>query len=608
MITANYPFDNSANYTFNSDDLEVTGGLAQLVNVLDPLTFTEDFASNTGFTYNSSNTEFSGGQVQQIDQTPANSVLGATYTSSINASWHKTGSTTGTANGTPAIVSNRLDCSSASPVLKGVYYGITHDGQAAIKVKYTPDYSGAPGSNINIIGIQEPSVTNNRILLFHSPSGDNFRIYLSDSAGTAIYSAVTIGGSGIGLVSGTTYEIELNWDNVAGTVRVFRDGALHGTLTPGAWSFTANAARLYAGAMPSAYDVADAFYEDLVFFSTVQHTSAYTPGYSLTETIYLNDAITLPQFVHSGTGNILELTDFSTTESGAPLYQIKVDSNNFQYWTGAAWSDSDGTYAQSSTAANINTNLATLPNIYESSIITVKIRTTDTNTQGSVSDLSIDYTGGYDYSTTAVTIQPSASLNANSLQGFSASGTIPSGDNIQHIIIADGQAKYVSSGTWINSNGTISEANDADTIDAVATGLSIANTVTFRSLLVSGDGTTTPQLHDVSLSYNFDAPEITVDTITVFGYVFNPDGEVDTDATVSASVPVLSFTDNVQIQPLPKQTTTVDTDGSWELSLIPSSLTGRKYKFEFVSSTGRKDIAWRYVTGTGDTVEFKDLA
>ena len=64
--------------------------------------------------------------------------------------------------------------------------------------------------------------------------------------------------------------------------------------------------------------------------------------------------------------SIFGLTSFTATlgSNGCPgIAQVQVSRNGstYYYWTGAAWAASDGTYAQSSTAAATSSNANTFP-------------------------------------------------------------------------------------------------------------------------------------------------------------------------------------------------------------------------------------------------------
>lgn len=99
-----YPFDNPANYIFDTDEIEVTGGEAGLkLGDNTGQTFSEDFADDTGFTYDSDLAEFSGGQVQQKDTRPPNAIFYAKFNTNENGNWGEASLTGNLQNG--AVVS-----------------------------------------------------------------------------------------------------------------------------------------------------------------------------------------------------------------------------------------------------------------------------------------------------------------------------------------------------------------------------------------------------------------------------------------------------------------------------------------------------------------------
>ena len=153
-ITIEYPFDDPANYTFDTDLIEVLGGAATLKFIDETgLSFNEDFASDAGFTYDNAKAEFTGGKVQQIDQSPTDAVFGITYTTVLDASWTENNlSLTPTLTSDPVINANRIDLT--GNIDKRAVYVNADIGdvfEGAIKFKLTPDYSGSPPVNTTLI-------------------------------------------------------------------------------------------------------------------------------------------------------------------------------------------------------------------------------------------------------------------------------------------------------------------------------------------------------------------------------------------------------------------------------------------------------------------------
>lgn len=536
--TITFPYTTPANYTFDTDDIEVTGGVAKLkLQTSSALTFNQPFTADTGFTYSASDIEFSGGLMQQLDQAPTDALLAAKFTSDDELDWAVSGSFTGTVNGTPTISSGKLDCTGNAQ--KGVYWdnvNVTNGtAAAALKFRYTPNYTTSPPNNINIAGLEVGTGSNNdRLILTHSPSGTStMRITLNDSSGTQIYLATTIGGLW-SFTNGQEYEFELNWDSSSGDIRLFIDGALHGTLnSAGAWTRGTNAVRLYVGAQPEIYNLADATFDDVILFSSVQHTSAYTAGYTIPDNKYTEAAATLPVFDHttSNQGTITSLDAFSSTDTNAPQFSIDVGGGGFMYWTGSAWASSDGTFAQSSTEADINTNIGTFPSVSGETQVTVKVHFDEQNIdadQMSIDDMTITYTGQTQYPTDNPTIVTNSTFKASDLEDFTATETKAGSDEIKYVITASGQDRYVTGGSAADSDGTYAQASTATEMDSdIGNIISARKTIAITAFLHSDDGTTTPELDLLSIIYNAALADPSTPTLVeVEGFIYDANGPV----------------------------------------------------------------------------------
>ena len=552
IIQHNY--DDAIDYSFDSAKIEIVSGKATLKIASIGNNFIQAFTSDSGFTYDNTKAEFAAGVIRQTDQTPTDSVVGATYTTVTDASW-STGSTTGTLNGSPVITANKIVCTNGT---KGVYYAVNNDGTGAIKVKYTPDYTGAPGGNVNIFSVNEASGQNNRIVLTHSPSGSTFRLTMNDSVGAAVLGPAIAIGPNPNLTSGTEVELELNWDN-SGTVRLFLDGALHGSASPTAWTHGTGAARLSVGATANIYDTADGSFADLVLFSSVQHTAAYTAGYSLTETKYLSSEATLPDFTHVGPGAIISLDGLTTTDVATPKYNLRVDSDAYQYWNGSAWTSSDGTYTQSSTEADIDTNLGSFPGMGSNATVTFRLAFDDTNTQMSVDNLDLDHTGNI-YSTDDPTIVTNSNFCSTDLTVFAATETIPALTALQHIMQLNGQDRYWNGAAWANSNSTFAQSNTTTDINTNILALLVTRqcNIKVKSILRSTDGTARPDLDLVQITFNAALDDPTLPATTrLQGFLYDHATALNNEI--------------VQVRPF---------DGGW-----PNGDIFHKYEFKTIGTT-----------------------
>lgn len=618
-------------FTFDEDKLEiVSGDELQIKLSIENATIFTDFDSDLGYTYNSSLAEFALSQLRQIDQTPANAVIAALFNTNINANWRKdAGVLTGTANGSPTISGGKVVCASGA---NGVYVNITNDHVSTIKAKWTPPYSGAPSTNRNIFGIQEASGTANRILLTHSPSGDNFRITLSNSVGTAIYTAVTIGASGVNVTAGVEEILELSIDNVTGVIRLFRNDNLHGTLTPGPWSFTANAARLYIGAMPTIYNSANASFRDLVFFSTVQHTSGpISSAYTLPATIYAASTINAPTYTYDGLGSVLAIVSFAVTVSNEPRFTISIDGADHVYWDGSSFSESNETYAQASTASEFITNLPSL-NVDGGTIADLNIYFNDSNDQMSLDDLTLIYSVNGGYFQDAPFATTVNNLNADCIRSIfndNALKTIINEDSLDSIgisIIADGIEKYYDVSEWVANSNDSDNTNSLDELtDEVLQALGVTNTFKLRIYFISGDGSSSPSLTQITVDFCFNPPDIgdNIKTIDIYSYERYSDKTVQVGAKVYAypldEAYYIDENTNIAVDKTPvlEADAIVDpNDGSWSRPLIASNRLKRfkdntsnvPYVFERISPAGKISYVVAYVAGIeGESVKLETL-
>lgn len=352
--------------------------------------FTEDFADDTGFTYDSDESEFSDGALQQKASIGGDALLVATFTDDTDANFRTDGGDTdGTLVGTPEISGNKLLCDGAEAVTFQVPVYVA----ATIKWKYTPNYTTAPGSaNTSLVSLKNALNNNNYVGFTHNTDG-TIRITVRDSSGTGI-----ILGSSIGAwnpTAGTEYEIEFSYDSATGYAYFFVNGALIGSISASTWTMGVGSTVTLNVGGSGAGSTADAYFADLVYYSDIQHTTAYTSGYTLQETLYVETLATLPAFSYAGEGAIQSLESIAATLSGNVGFIL-----NGKYWNGSAWVNSSDTYATSCALADALANIASLDVAGLTSLVVDVVFSAGT-TQGLISAFSLEYTGqqlsGIDY-------------------------------------------------------------------------------------------------------------------------------------------------------------------------------------------------------------------
>lgn len=526
----------------------------------------------------------------------------ATYTSSINFSFSR-GTNTGTATGGAAITANRLDLTGGG--VKYVDYAGALNGdytqQGAIKFKLRPNYSGNPPSDYTFFTIsQAAGSTNNLITLFHRNSDQNLRLRILDSTGTAIMQ------TSLGLwapVSGTTYEIELNYNITTGATRLYVDGLQFGATNTSTGTRSSNITLVRVGSNQTGADSNDCYIEDFMIFDWVQHTTNYTSGYTLYEGKYDEIAVTCPTKTYSGYQQIESWEDFSlATEVGSPRY---VCNNN--YWTGAAWAATSNTYATAASESDTNDNIFLLT-AADTMIVKVVFQSSMTVRSG-VDTMVVGYSDA-SYNTSNPTIYPTTAINSNSLTAFSATTTVAGSDAVRFTVQRGGTEMYWTGATWAASSG-YAQSNTAAEINTNCATLTLTGGYAIRIIvyLHSDSGATTPSIDTMSLTYEFEAADPTApNECAVYGFIYDATGTPQTGVVVSAKLTAIGLY-NGQItvsQKVISATTAVD--GYWELSLINNAEMQASIGYEFtILGEGVYSVANKIVPNQASS-NYADLA
>lgn len=609
-VIQSYLFNNSAEY--NKVNTTIVGSVAKLSLIPNPgQIFSQAFTNDTGFTYDNTKSEFVGGILRQKDLRPVSSVLAATYTSSKNLNWSASGSLVGTDIGTPILSSGKLQCHGGGN--NAVRYENDDIGASgdvgAMRIKYTPNYSGTPAANYNIFEFAPTSGNADRMLLLHSASGGTLRLTAYTSAGTVKHSAAVFGAAW-SPVAGTEYELELNWDTIAGTVRLFVNGVLQGSMPVSSYARGNAADRLYIGA-GTVYTATDASFNDVLLFSTVQHTSGYTPGYTVPEYIYAGNKVDGPNFTYSGVGTVLSLDDGSVTEVGSPRYIV-----GGQYWNGSAWVVSNGSYAQANDFATALANLETF-NTGGGGILPWSVVFTDSNTLSSVDEFSVEVTGEK-YSPTGY-LEPVTAINVQSLINYNHDTTEPVDTEIKVILKIDGILKYHNGSAWVTSDGSEAQSNtEAQVIANIADlDLQSNSTIFIRWLLITDVEASTPEIDTATVEYDFGAITTDLTTCTIYGYYKDIANKPVEGAKITFSLNrasgVYQEANHNIIEASVSATT--DVNGYFEQELIRSSeySVGGKYKIVITKTgtpalnTSKKSESVDELTFEVPDADFKDI-
>lgn len=213
-----------------------------------------------------------------ITERPDNSMAYASFTSGLDFDWSNTGGTlTGTALAGAGVVSGELDLT-GSVVDRGVSYSATNNANfgpiGTIRFKLRPNYTGSPSSNQVFVWVGNSGGFQGSIQVHHWTSG-NIVVYVGNDSGSWILAGVALGVWSP--TAGSTYIHEFNIDSVnsGGAYRYFIDRVQFGSTQTGTGTrTTAWSDRVYVGQGTGGAGSSPNFkLDDLVFFSTVQHTA-----------------------------------------------------------------------------------------------------------------------------------------------------------------------------------------------------------------------------------------------------------------------------------------------------------------------------------------------
>lgn len=589
MSTKIFNFKSSIDFT---DTTKIADG--SLILQSDPGNdFDEDFENDTGFIYDSDKSEFSGGQNQQKDMRPANATFYASYTSDINGTWGS-GTLTGTAIGGASVSAGQLDLAHNDVRYVDYDADLNADSQqtGCIRFKVTPNYVTWPATGMAffVIGRQNGSLWN-LIQLQHKSNGQ-LSLALYDQTGGVIYD------SDLGTWSptqGVEYEIEFNWDLTTGASRLFIDGTQHGSTVTDTGTRDSNIGLFRIGSSYNAGYSSNFYIDNFLIFSSVQHTSNYTPDWSeIYETIYIETEVVLPEMEYTGPGTLVEATNFVTSFGGSPRLTLEIGrSGNELYWDGAQWAVSNETYAQATDPATFATNVSELP-VNEEIYGQFKIYYTNSDTQASFNNLLITLTSQI-YPIDDPYIISNIELNTQGIENIVEVVSKSGNDDVSRVCIIDDSPYYFDGSNWVTSDYSYAQSNSAAEIlsNLVSLNAIIDDGATFDMayILHSDDGTTTPTITTDTVTYDFWAGPVTEPfQCLVYGYCYNENNDPieDVEITITLNQEKILYNNEVTLFNLPGIEVTTDANGYWEAELIDTAnmesgdIEAAKWQFTFV--------------------------
>lgn len=558
MITTTYNYSSGTGFVYDSSKIGFMSSMAQLLlNNNVGQTFVPTISAAA---YNPALLEFASSVLRQKDQRPANATWYASWLSSINANW------SGPGNGS-LVVTPFNGAAQSGGVLNltgATNKYVTFDpinntdtlNLGTIEFQYIPNYSGTPASpQIMFNASTAFGVINNLVDVEHVNNGLlYFQVF--DSAGVS-FTATTV----FNPTAGQTYLIRCTFDASTGDLYIYIDGVEAAHVTLGAITRSGPIGygvigKYYTGVSSNA----DFSIKNLTYYSTI--TAPSTPTHA--QTIYLDATAELPAFTYAGIGNVVGFTAFAATDSGSPRYVL-----NDLYWNGSAWVSSNGSYGQATSAATVNANIATLP---ASNALQVDVVYQGQNSQASIGALTVTYTGQI-YPTSNPSIAPSSPIAMDLLSDFVAVLSASGSDGIKFYLKIGAINYWFNGSAWAASNGSYAQSNTAEDVqtNAATLPINLGAYMTPYALLHSGDGSTTPMLTSLTLTYSFFGPVPGGPNVcTVYGYLYDENKLPLNNATVAVTNPITFINQGVVIAQGVRSTRT-DSIGYFEIDLVETA-------------------------------------
>jgi len=354
------------------------------------------FTTPGNYTYPAS-VEITGGKCSLKSLRVANAIFGAGYSTNVNASWGD-GVLTGSGTGTPVVASGKLQLNSNNTWMD--YAGAGNlDGTAGawtIEFDFYPQYDHAPSSAGVIFTMSKADGDSDNEWSMRQTAIDTF-IYVSrDKNGSGGASSML--NATFDPVSGTKYRFAVTYSRSNNRVNLYIDGTKvwTGGITRDRDS-SIGLLRFGAPANSGLWNDPEFYIDNIVITPAELYNGAtYVPDYTdIADTDYSTDN---PVVVFNTTvmnvGSLDGFTETATkTGSDELKYTVEVDGQQ-KYWNGGSWVNSDGTYAQASTASDINTNAGSLSVSASTLKFRMLVHSDDGSTTPEADLIKVDYTQG----------------------------------------------------------------------------------------------------------------------------------------------------------------------------------------------------------------------
>lgn len=513
--TVNY--NNPANFTFDGAKGEVTTD-AHLRKVSYPLSYDQPFDSDVGFSNIDANiSEISGGSFRNLDSIPSGGRLYANYNTNENLNWLVGG---GTKNG---VLNNGASISGGELVLNGFHQYVSYSdlnvslsGETiVVKMKYKPNYSGAPSENQAIIGMKKASGDSDNTVTFYHQTTGAWRLTTSDDSGAPVFTNQGFG-STLGFVSGNTYILQFVFDPNNSGVSFYIDGVQQGsTITPAARTY-GDRSYLEIGINNATIDSRFSI-DEYIVFNTIQPIDLL---FNYPNSRFPEARATMPSALYDGLGGINSFSISDLVGSSVVRYTV-----NGYYWSGA-WVLSNNTFTQASTKADIIANAPTHPTIGVGTSLTFDVYLQGSDVEQSITQFNSSYSGLQYTVGEGISFEINSGQLLDNVDSIAVVETKPTGTDIRYIRAVNTVKQWYSGGLWISSDGSYAQSNTLAEVLANVNDQTVTNGTSFKliPILYTTDKVQTPTITSYVLDYDFYFTGCTPITCIVYGCIKDNSG------------------------------------------------------------------------------------
>lgn len=360
-----------------------------------------DFSSLTGMTYSPFEVEAANGTSYLKPQFASHCIFAAVWSTTINLSYSRDGgklepsSWDGIGSTGPVGVTNGALLFPGVTFAKLFYEPYKNLGPRSVNsflFRFSPNYSGTPSNRQFIFESSRTyGAVNNGYRIAHATDNNLYQEASPYTTETAFLSQNTA----MGFSAGQWYEMEFNFQNATtspvSNTYIGATRRMSNTTATGMINWVVDHMGFGANAGNAGTDIANFQLKDFMAFDSSPLNAGTTrmTGYTVPLSLYLTSN---PAFETAATTmNAVTSANVVYKQNGSDVVKVQVRvGGQLKYYNGAAWVNSDGSYAQANTVADFESNIALLTG--GSVAFRFLLHSENGNTTPYVDSLTVEYT------------------------------------------------------------------------------------------------------------------------------------------------------------------------------------------------------------------------